>query len=293
MPGILEIAGLLLIPAAITAAVAIFSRYFWPANPHFGLPIAAAVGFAVGCWSYGDRMPLGPERHWHWLPYLGLLAALLSNRASHSRWPVWVWPLSYAVIGVIAANELTPSYPDLKPARPVLAPLMAVYFALLMWLLSLLPARLLGTTFVMLLTLVAGGSALLVASAISLRLGTVALRVPAVLAVCACFAWYARKPANDEGDQSESDSDPALGLIPLYVVLTGGSAYAGATALPDRWLLLLAPAAPLALWLFAWGPLARFTGKIAIAVQCVTVLSIVLALLIWFNWPEPETAEWG
>ena len=50
------------------------------------------------------------------------------------------------------------------------------------------------------------------------------------------------------------------------------------TTLP---IILVAPAAPLALWLFAWGPLVRLKGPAAIAAQCLAVALPLLTAIAW------------
>jgi hypothetical protein len=83
-------------------------------------------------------------------------------------------------------------------------------------------------------------------------------------------------------------------LIPVYVVLCGGSAFVAAIEpIPTKYLLLLAPAAPLLLWLFAWGPLAKLKGPAAIVAQCIVVMIIPACLLASSLLQAEPVAEWS
>jgi hypothetical protein len=56
---------------------------------------------------------------------------------------------------------------------------------------------------------------------------------------------------------------------------------------------MLAPLAPLALWLCAYGPLARLAGLKAAAVQIAVVLLPLAILVAWtLLGGEPEYPEW-
>ena len=102
-------------------------------------------------------------------------------------------------------------------------------------------------------------------------------------------------------ENSQSSSVPAWfgvrgdalrGLVPGYTVLTCGIAFAGAIEPePPALNMLLAPAAPLALWLCAWGPAARLRGVAAWLAQSAVVLIPLIGLVLWLVLGrEPE--EW-
>jgi len=281
----LQLAGLLLIPAVTAAVVALALRRWLPGHAaRYALPIAIAVGFCAGCFLFPDRLPLVPERHWQWLPYLAVVAAVIGglSAADSLRWYDGLF--LYLVAGIIAAWLLVPHYPDLKQARPWSILFVTVYLAGLSGLLALLPERLRDRLFFVLLTLSAFATAVLVTSEISLRIGTLALRGPIAMLGCQLLPRAFMKNAGPR---------EILALIPLFALLAGGSAFAGAIELPEpRWLLLVAPAAPLMLWLFAGGPLARLPGKTAITAQLAAVLIVPLALVLWL-WLQSKPDEWG
>ena len=276
MREILELASLLIIPAATAGAVAMVIRYLHSRSAapfQWGLAIAAS--FLAGCLIFPDRLPLVPDKHWHWLPYVGLIAAFLGGLSAGSRLSNRL--ILYVLIGGIAAWPLLPNYADLKPAKIVLAPLLAGYFVVIAGLLSMLPERLRGRSLMGYLTLAGVLTSALIVSESSMRIGLLSLRIPAAMACCAVLSWLL-KPA------LKADAEIAvLGMIPVYAILAGGSAFVGAVELP-KWLLL---------WLFAWGPLARLQGKTAIAAQMAVIVLIPIILLAWWNWPGEAADEWS
>lgn len=289
MRDLLELGGLIIIPAATAAAVATALRLCSPGiAARYGWGIATAVGFLVGSLAYPDRVPLAPERHWHWLIYAGIVAALAGAVTVVGTWKSWQLLPLYLLLGCLVCWPLTPDWSSLVPVRLILAPVLALYFAGLTWLLSLLPARLRGPWFVALLTLVGVATAVLVvAEASSLRIGTFLLRIPAALiGMQLAMRWL-------KGPEQADLAKGILALLPVYVVLVGGGAMFGAIEITgSQFLFLVAPAAPLTLWLFVWTPLARLTGWKALAAQTAVVLLVPIAVFLWlFMQHEPD--EWG
>jgi hypothetical protein len=71
-------------------------------------------------------------------------------------------------------------------------------------------------------------------------------------------------------------------MIPVYAVLAGGSAFVGTIEpSPPLPIILVAPAAPLVLWLFAVGPLARLKGAAATVAQFTAILLPLLIIIAW------------
>lgn len=275
MDDLLQLTGLLLIPAITAIAVAVvFCKYLPAAAARYALAAAAAIGLLVGSFLYPDRLPLVPERHWHWMPYLGALAVWLGSVPTRLPW--WLRWLGYAGLAAIAGAQLVPGYADLKPAWYVLTPLLAVYLFAITCLLSLLPEQLRGRLFIALLACTAAATSVLVCIEVSLRVGLFSLRIPAALASCAIVSWWLYST------KKSILRDAVLALIPVFVVLVGGIAFVGAIELsPPRWLLLFAPAAPLMLWLFVRGPLAKLQGTSAAIAQIAVVGSVPLGILVW------------
>lgn len=294
MQALLDLAGLLLIPAAIAAAIATALRLYSPGiAARYGWGIATALGFLAGCLTYPDRLPLAPERHWHWLIYAGIVAALVGAVTIVRTWKSWQLLPLYFLLGCLVCWPLTPDWSSLKPVRLILAPVLALYIAGLTWLLSLLPARLRGWWFVALLTLVGVATAVLVvAEAHSLRIGSYLLRIPAALVGMQLAMRWLKGP--EQTDVAQSDlAQGILALLPVYVVLVGGGAMFGAIEITDsEFLFLVVPAAPLTLWLFVWTPLARLTGWKALAAQAAVVLLVPIAVFLWL-FMQHEPNEWG
>ena len=284
----MELAALLLIPTTTAAAVAALMRAIYTSrrSARYVYPVAIAAGFAAGCFLFPDRLPLVPERHWQWLPYVAIVAAIFGGvnaaRGISLSDRFFLAPL----LGIIAAWLIVPSYPDLKPDRPWSIVLLTTYLGLLSFLLALLPSHLRGRLFAVLLTLAALATAVLITAEISLRVGTVALRGP--LAMFGCLLVPRRSKEGVDSFPREM-----LSFIPVFAVFAGGSAYIGAVSLPEpRWLLLAAPAAPCMLWLFAFGPLSRLQGVTKIVAQTAAVAVVPLAIVLWiFLQAKPD--EWG
>jgi hypothetical protein len=286
MKELLELAGLVLETSVTALAVAVLLlKYLPPPAARYAFAAATAVGFLVGSLTFPDRMPLVPERHWHWLPYLGLLAVWLGSVPERLPW--WIRWLGYAGLAAVAGAQLVPGYADLKPAWYVLTPLLAVYLFALICLLSLLPERLRGRLFIGLLACTAAATSVLVTAEISLRIGLFSLRIPVAIATCFVVSWLVRFPATVKLQSA------VLALIPVFVVLVGGTAFVGAIEHSEpRWLLLFTSAAPLMLWLFVLGPLARLQGVSSVVAQIAAVASVPLAIVLWtLLTAEPD--EWG
>jgi hypothetical protein len=290
MPATLEtIATSIAAPAAVALAVDWLCRLL-PARvaERIGLPGALAAGFFVGYLLLPEWAALLPKRHWQWLPWLVIAAAVVgwtsgrtapqNGRTGGRFYVAWIaWCLLAAASGWL----LTPTWATLWPPRMVTMPLLAAYLLALMFLLAALPERLVGRLFAGLLTAASLTTALLIAIAISLKTGQVAIVAAAALAGCFVAALIAANRAASK----ESHDIGTRSLIPLFAILVGGLAFVG-TIEPVRGpipIILLAPAAPLVLWLFAAGPLAKFDGWQAAMLQVIAVampLGLALAVVL-------------
>jgi hypothetical protein len=266
-------------PAAVAAVLGVILLRALPPRlaERLALPIALAAGFCAGYWLLGEWTALVPQKHRQWLPWLAILAGT-AGRSTASSYVSWV---SWAVLAALGAWVLVPTWETLWPPRLVAIPLLAGYILLLIGLLATLPDRLLGRLFGFLLTAAAVTVGLQIAIGVSAKIGLVALAAAAALGGCAVSACLPRR----ETKTGESSRDAASrSVIPIFAVLIGGLAFVG-TIEPQEPLpiILLAPAAPLALWLFAAGPLAKMEGWKAIAGQSVAVLlllGIALAVVV-------------
>lgn len=243
----------------------------------FGLPLALVAGLCAGYWLLGEWTALVPQRHRQWLPYLAMAAAL-AGRSTASSYPSW---LIWALLAGASAWLLVPTWETLWPPQVMMIPLVAAYLVVVIFLLNALPDRLLGRLFVVLLAAAALTVALLIAIGITAKVGLIAVAAAAALAGCALANSIPRKDIErDEAARALASRS----LIPLFAVLFGGLAFVGAIE-PDPPLpiLLIAPAAPLTLWIFAAGPLAKLQGWKSLTFQATTVLlplGIALAIVV-------------
>jgi hypothetical protein len=258
----------ILAPAAIAAATASLVRRFLPEDvaTRYAMPLGFAAAYCAAFVLLADGDELLPQRHWHWTLYLAPLAAAIGAVAVATglhraeRW------LLFALIAFISAWLLVPTWPSLRPARPIAVPLLAGYLLLLAAALEPLTRRFSSLRILAALAPAAGCVAALIAASVSVTYAGPSGAAATALAGCLGAAYY-------------WPSVPAVRALSLgYAVVVGGWAYIGCIE-PQQPLvgLLLAPLAPLALWCCALGPLARLRGPTAAAVQIVSVM-VPLAL---------------
>ncbi len=274
-----------IVPLLTAAAVAWSACRVLPAQfaGRYALGIALAAGFFVGYWLLPDWAALVPTKHWQWLPYLSSAAVLGGlTLAGGVSWPERL--IAYGALAVVAAWQLVPLWEELQPPRHYSVPLLAVYLAMIAAGLAVLPDRLLGPLFVGLLAASAGTVALLIAIGVSLTYGQVAAIAAAALAGCFLMSLWSKLTRRASEGSAAQLPTTIRGLIPVFIVLVGGLAFVGTIEpSPPLPAILLAPAAPLMLWLFAAGPLSRLKGLSAVAAQVTTVivpLLIALAIVI-------------
>jgi hypothetical protein len=215
---------------------------------------------------------LVPMQFWEWLPYLGLLAAFvsgISRAVGLVRGERWVAIYLFAML----AGWLTvPHWPELYPVWPAQIALFSVTAVLVVALLEPLPERLPRGALPFWLVVVAAWSSLLVIAEVSVSFGQLAALPAGGLAGCAIAAFV------------KADAEIGRGLPLPYATLVGGYAYVAAVyPTTPLWPLAAVPLAPLALWLVAFGPLARLSGWKAWFVQgvCVFVpLAVFTAMLL-------------
>ena len=264
-------------PAVVALAAAFVLQRILPERigQRMALAVALAAGFCAGYWLLGEWTSLIPQRHRQWLPWLAITAAFAggSRASSYVSWIVW------ALLAAASAWVLVPTWATLWPPRLVMIPLLAAYLLLLMALLAALPDRLLGRLFVVLLAAAAIGVALLIAVGVSLKISQIALAAAAAFGGCSVAAFIPSKAVQSADSERATAS---RGLIPAFAVLIGGLAFAGTIEpQPPLPIILLAPAAPLALWLLATGPLAKTQGWQAAVLQFAAVLlPLIIAIAV-------------
>lgn len=257
-------------PAAISLAAAlVLSRLSGDTWRRYAAAVAFAAGYCAGFALIRPWDELLPARHWQWTFYLAPAAAAvgpISAAAGVHRIERW---LLLALAAIVAASLLVPSWDNLEPSRTAWVPMLAGYLFLLAAAMAplasfLAPRKVLGW-----LTLSAAGTAALVTASVSLTYGQAAGVAAAALVGCSLALFFS------------ADADHVRGLAAAYAIIVGAWAFVGCIDPPVPVpALLLAPAAPLALWCCAWGPLAKLRGGGAIAAQGAAV-GMVLAVAAW------------
>jgi hypothetical protein len=249
----------------------------------YSIALPVAIAFLAAYAFHPDQLPLVPDRDWQWLGYQALGTAMLAGLSAMREAQWWERALAMAPVMFVAAWQIVPTWETLQPTRPLMIPLVAAYLWLICLLSSLLPPRLRGRAMLFQLACVLLAVAGYVTVEVSLKIGLSLL--PATAA--AGGVWLASLWSFRKDDEQLALSVTAL--LPVFVVLAGGGAFVGAIELPEpRYLLLLIPASPLLLWLFAAGPLANLKGTKAVVAQTLAVAAIPVAVLAWtLLKPEP------
>jgi len=269
------------------------------------LAAGAAAGMMLGYVLLPDWAPLTPERHWHWLAYLAAAAAVLGATVAGRYTAAWERLLAMTVLSLAAALTLVLTWDTLEPPRRVLIPLLATYLTLIYALLAALAAKRRERNFAFILAISAFATAGLVGYEVSMKFGQLGVAFAAALSGAGLWTLLRRRKVEDEqstGDRTEAGfSDGARALGAIYAFAFGGLAFVAAIEpTPPATPLLLAPAAPLALWLFVVGPLSKIKPLFAVALQTPVVISIVAAIAIWLylrsaadsdEWSHKATAE--
>jgi hypothetical protein len=222
-----------------------------------------------------------PTYYRYWLPYVGIVAGVLGPVAIASgvrlgeRWAVWL------TLGLLAAwfllpEEKGPLHPDRLRAGAIAAGLFLGWCVCLEALARHLP----GGMFPSLLGFAALCGAAVLFQSGSGQFAQLAGAIAAGLAGCALVAWF------------HPDEVLMRGAVPPLGVLLGGLIFIGYNEsfsnVPTASYALI-PAAPLALWVCAVGPLARWQGKRRLAVQAgVVLVPLAVALILAFTVGEPE-----
>ena len=225
----------------------------------YAAALAYVGGFVCG-YALLEPHSWRPTTYWHWLPWLGGVAALVGpvGLASGVHF-VERWAL-IAVMSLAAAWLLVPTWADLRPSRGALG----LAFAGIVFFVTLLLGRLVPRVSGGLLCASVGLSSLcgtaLIAAFVSLRFG--------LLTAAATAAWAGASVAVLR-DRTKTS---LRGLLPVHAVIFGGLLLAAQVnvALPRLCFVLIA-AAPLMLWPFELRPLAKLRGKSAILVRLAAV----------------------
>jgi hypothetical protein len=222
------------VPLIVAVAVVWLGRRVLPAAASERFAAAAAVGLAFfsghACLSWTALWPpLSPDRLW--LPWLGLAAvpaALAAERGGQLTRTSWRVCLALAMA---AALLLVPTWPDLPLGRPLSLVLVTAYLFALVALLDRLAARLAGHVVPVACAVAAAALGIMLAASVSVKFGE--------LAWIAAVALAGSVLAGGLGPSGIA----TRGVIPVYAVLVGGTAYLGCIEpQPPLPALLIAPA---------------------------------------------------
>src|SRR5262245_50744380 len=117
---------------------------------------------------------LAPQRPWHWLPYLGLVAvgaAIVPNGERGA--PRWPW-LAIVSTTALAGFLITPTWPVLGAPWPISIGVAIGYLLLIAMPIELLPSRLVGQPLVGVWALSAAITALAIGVEVSMQLAQLA-----------------------------------------------------------------------------------------------------------------------
>jgi hypothetical protein len=277
-----------LVPAAVAAIVLLLAcrlvpTWLQPAGGAAGIALGFAVAYVLlPEWTTIWTAAL-PKSHWHWLPYLGFVAAasavsFADDCPRPARW------IALGLLGLLTASLLVPTWPAILPHRPVWIALSAAYFTVLGVLLAELPAEQRGSRLLVWLAGSALGTTLIVAIGVSARYGEVSLATaPAILGCLAAILIAIRL-----GWLSGPANVAAIvrALLPVYLVLAGGAGFIGCIERQPKllWAAALAPCAPLIVWAVRLIPSKPYPGWRAFAIELIAVLAVVVPLVLWSAW---------
>ena len=278
-----EIAIAVVPPLVVAWAVAWLCRYLLPPDTaaRWQLAAGAAVGFFIGYVLLPDWALLLPDRHWQWLSYLALAAAILGSATASGSISFWERLLALTVLGFIAAQTLVPHWDSLQPPRIVLVPSVAAYLIGSYLLLAWLPRAVQDRTLPGLLALSALGTAVLVGYEVSAKYGQVGVTFAAAMLGAAVSRWPSTTASRSSTATSVSATSDLSSNV-VYAFVVGGLAFVGTIdptepALP----LLFAPLTPAVLWLFAVRPLSKVDGIKSVALRTVVVVLAFVLLGAW------------
>ncbi len=234
------------------------------------LRYAGALGIAAGllaAYAYLEPRNLSPTLHWQWLPWLVACAAIMGSIAiatgvgSIERFVV------VALFSLAAAWFLIPTRASFAPMRMTYVTNFTLGVTLFWNLLDRLLSRpkTAGSVFVALMATVVSGSALVV-FAFSLRIGFLGVVGATGLAGgVLAFLW-------------KRDAAIIRGLIgPACILLAGELLTAEINDAINPPTIALIAIAPLMLWLFEVGPLAKLKGIAAGATKAALVALPLIA----------------
>jgi hypothetical protein len=258
-------------PAAVSIAAVYLCRKGLPrtVGARYALAVALATGFTVGFALLVPREEWIPSRHWHWLPYLTLAAAVLGPIGlARGVWVVEQWLLAL-LLAITSAWFLVPGWESLEATRPWYVGGLAVYLLVLNTFLASLANRVAPKLLLAVLASAALMLAVMILPAVSLRYGFLSGAGAAAMVACLGASY------------STCSATTVRGLVPVYTVLVGGWAFvAFIEPQPPLPGLLLLSAAPMALWITAWRASSN-EGRLATVMQLAAAAAVSAVGIGW------------
>jgi hypothetical protein len=260
------------VPALAAFVLFVLIGWLWPSDVarRYRCGVSFAVGTFIGFVLLPSTTTLAPGQFYEWVLYLGVFAAFLSGltRADGvTRGERWS---AVYVFAHIAAWIIVPQGFQHVPAWPIQFAGISLAIMLLTALVHPFPQLLPGRAFPWWMLFAMATTSVLLFDQ-SETFGVMAALPTGALAGCAIAAMVAKETP-----------DWRSAVLPFVVFLVG-YAYTGAVYPTEpKWLMLLLPLAPLALWICTIGPLARLTGLRAVTLQaaCVIVPLVLVAALL-------------
>jgi len=262
------IGGGVLAPAAIALGVYWLASRLLPGNAasRFPVVIGLLAGFVSGYVLLPEWAALKPARHWHWLPWLGLVAGFTGGIGVRAG-PLSRW-LLFLATSVAAAWLLVPTWPNLDPPRFIWLIALSAGLCVLIGLTDSLPPRFGGRLVLGLLSITAVAVAVTIAACVSVTYA----RIAGVAACSLGGVWGAACL------RRRDDELAVRAAVPAACIIVGGIAFVACveSERPQYGLLLL-PAAPLGLWICQTRTLRQLSGRTATALRIACVAIPLLA----------------
>lgn len=250
--GLNELLHGVVIPALAAGAVFYLVRRVLPddAGRRFAPSIALVVGFCLGY----HFLSLGPWKaasHWHWLPYLLGLSAVIGSAASASGISLIERSLLYSCAAVVSAWLLVPDWATLEPSRTTHIVAWVIAVVACATLLDPLTKRLPGLILPAVLGATLAGGSVVLALSESLRFASVLIAGFGAMAGITLVTRFNKRANTVDGI-----------ALPFTVLVCGMMLVGRVNSFSDVPLAsyLLVPISPLLLWACVRGPLARLTG---------------------------------
>lgn len=259
------------VPIAVASTVVAVVRWLTATERFriFAGPLGLACGYAAGWAGLAGDALLHPSSYWHYLPYLGAIAALLGGCMKWLVRSEMLRALLALAVCVFSAWMLVPDWRDLEPVAfrytAGLAALLLVVFLAS----APLADRSSGAEWLWAVLLAGCGQTITIAGLISFKLAQLSLLATSATAGCALIMLVTR---------SWSTAGLPLGLT---VMLVGGAFVGAIQPQPPVAGLMILPAAPLALWLSGGLPIGRWPFLGSGVARLLPVMLLVAAVTVW------------